>query len=377
MKKMMTGTMVALVGMMAAAEVPTATVTAIGKSITVGGMPVTLDAAYRFAANGGGKTDYDSWVADFVVTFDRTVNPGDVDLYGQMGNLVPWTKQELTTIEANVPTRLIKWDALTYAVISTLGNFDCGAKASVGDLRMTVELRLFDPDGSASVTCASVTHVFRGTGTWFDARIAEYKSWPGDAAKAVGGAWDAGAAALSDVASVDAAGVLDVSAGKGQTLAFNADKAKTPSLDSGRVVIASDMDFSRCEIAEFPSVDPSWKCGVIVGAEEDGPAHYYGLAKCGTTNGWVKLEGPAPTTGTVPLRMTYRRGNGQAVATYNINGTDYTYGTAKDNRGKDVAVTNIAVVASGAVTGVAYGGSGSVESLSAEAAKLGTSVVVK
>jgi len=333
-----------------------------GHSLTLGRL-VPLASVVDGSAKAGVVGNFNQQSS--VTIGDLRLNNGKIT--GASGATLTATKLTVNATEAS-PYE-VNVETGTYKIVGTAVGGGWIAKTGAGTLDLTGlkgDIRVREGKG-----------IVIGPTTWFNAGISEYAKWPSDAAKAVGGAWDAGAAALAEVASVDAAGVLDVSAGKGQTLAFNADKAKTPSLDSGRVVIASDMDFSRCEIAEFPSVDPSWKCGVIVGAEGEGPAYYYGLAQCGTTNGWVKLEGPAPTGGTVPLRMTYRRSNGQAVVTYNINGTDYTYGTAKGQRGKDVAVTNIAVVASGAVTGVAYGGCGSVTALSAEAAKLGTSVVVK
>jgi len=398
MNKMMMGAVGAVVGMTAFGDVvPTAYVSEAGRDIVAQSTHVTLDAAYRFDAWANGvKPDdatrtetyaqwgaYANWNADFIVTFDREVAANTVTLYGRTeayGN--SWVPMPLAVaLPAGAEYGLLK-DGLGATTTPYVGiaervvRFMCGAKnlsrSNVGTA-MSVELRLSDPNSTATLTLLKVSHTFRKA--WFDAKIAEYATWPKDAEKALGGMWDPGTSSLAEVADVYDPGVLDINTQ--YPVVFRPTVPKTVAGDVGSVVISSELDFVRLQRENLPTILPSWKCGAMAVAEGDGTTCYYGMAKCGTTNGWVKLEGPAPVDGTVPLRMTLLRKNGQMVINYNINGTDYTYGTKTVKGKQPVPVKDIPVVASGAVTGIGFGGCGSVTALSAEASKLGSAVYVK
>ena len=238
--------------------------------------------------------------------------------------------------------------------------FNCGAKAAKPEAygtTMTVELRLYNPDNAdESVVCGRFSHRFVKplVPNWFDANISQYVQWPKDAALARGGQWQSGEP-LEDVAAVKKAGVLSVDT---DALEFVAGHSRTLGQSADRAFFSADMDFGVNEQDALPNVDPAWKGGVIRVKEAEGEA-YYGLAKDGDVNVWKKLDGPAPTGGTVRFAMTIRRKAGQPVANYTINGVAYTLNGAK----------NIPVAVSGAVTGVSLGGTGTLTSLSAATEK--------
>ena len=360
--------------------VPTAYVSDAGRTISAEGKRVELDAAYCFDAWPGGvkpssETErqatyeqwgaYANWNADFVVSFDRTIAAESVSLYGQTAVFgTEWVPLPLAkALAANEPYRLLEEGlgrAVPYvAIAEEIVRFMCGVKnfssANAGTT-MTIELRLSDPNSSATRTLAKRTCMFRKVKTpnWFDAKIADYENWPEDAAKAVGGRWQSGEP-LEDVAAVKEAGILSVDA---DALEFVADRSRTLGQSADRAFFSADMDFGVNEQDALPNVDPAWKGGVIRVKEAEGEA-YYGLAKDGDVNVWKKLDGPAPTGGTVRFAMTIRRKAGQPVANYTINGVAYTLNGAK----------SIPVVASGAVSGVSLGGTGTLTSLSAATEK--------
>ena len=127
----------------------------------------------------------------------------------------------------------------------------------------------------------------------------------------------------------------------------------------------SDIDFGVNELGALPKVNPEWKGGVIRVKESDGEA-YYGLAKDGNANVWKRLEGPAPTGGTVRFEMSVWNSGGQTVASYTVGGAAYRL------NGK----TSIPVVASGDVKGVSLGGAGTLASLFAAIEK-GFALMIK
>ena len=368
--------------------VPTAYVSDVGRSITVDGGRVELDAAHCFDAWPGGvkpssETErqavyeqwgaYANWNADFVVSFDRTIAAESVSLYGQTAVFgTDWIPLPIAkALAANEPYFLLKeglGQAVPYvAIAEEIVRFMCGVKnlspANVGTT-MTIELRLKDPNSSATRTLAKRTCTFRKVKkpNWFDARIADYESWPTDAAKAVGGAWSSEDGPLADVAEMKGAGVLSVDA---ESLRFVATKPCPLDEKSGTMRIASDIDFGVNELGALPKVDPKWKGGVIRVKESEGEA-YYGLAKDGNANVWKRLDGPAPIDGTVRFEMTVGCTAGQPVATYTVNGA----ACRLDGR------TSIPVAAYGDVKGVSLGGAGTLASLFAAIEK-GFALMIK
>ena len=381
------GVGLALAGL-AADVVPTAYVSDVGRTITADGGRVELDAAHCFDAWPGGvkpasETErqsvyeqwgaYANWNADFIVSFDRTIAAESVSLYGQTAVFgTEWIPLPIATaLAANEPYCLLKeglGQAVPYvAIAEEIVRFMCGVKnlspANVGTT-MTIELQLSDPNSSATRTLAKRSCTFRAVKkpNWFDARIADYESWPADAAKAVGGEWQSKDEPLDEAAEVTTAGVLSVDAA---ALEFVASRPRTSGDSSGTIRVSSDIDFGVNELSALPAVDSEWKGGVIRVKETEGEA-YYGLAKEGDANVWKRLEGPAPTDGTVRFEMTIARESGQPFATYTIGGTSYRL------NGK----TDIPVVSSGTVKGVSLGGAGTLASLFAAIEK-GIALIIR
>ena len=377
----------ALAGL-AADVVPTAYVSDVGRTITADGGRVELDAAHCFDAWPGGlkpasETErqavyeqwgaYANWNADFVVSFDRTIAAESVSLYGQTAVFgTEWIPLPIAkSLAANEPHRLLEeglGQAVPYvAIAEEIVRFMCGVKnlspANVGTT-MTIELRLSDPNSSETRTLVKRSCTFRKVKkpSWFDARIADYESWPTDAAKAVGGAWSSEDGPLADVAEMKGAGVLSVDA---EALEFVANRPQTLGESSGSVKVTSDIDFGVNELGALPKVNPEWKGGVIRVKESEGEA-YYGLAKEGGANVWKRLEGPAPTDGTVRFEMSIWNAGGQAVASYTVGGTSYRL------NGKTI----IPVVAAGEVKGVSLGGAGTLTSLFA-AIERGIALIIR
>ena len=377
----------ALAGL-AADVVPTAYVSDVGRTITVEGKGIELDAAHCFDAWPGGVKPssemerqaiyeqwgaYANWNADFIVTFDRAIDAESVSLYGQTAVFgTEWIPLPIAkALAANESYCLLEEgldQTVPYvAIAEEIVRFMCGVKnlspANVGTT-MTIELLLSDPNSLATRTLAKRTCTFRKVKkpNWFDAKIAEYTSWPADAAKAVGGAWQTDEGSLDEVAEVRADGVLSVDA---DALEFVATKPRPLAEMSGTMRVSTDIDFGVNERSALPKVDPEWKGGVIRVKEDEGEA-YYGLAKEGQANVWKRLEGPAPTGGTVRFEMSVWNSGGQTVASYTVGGAAYRL------NGKTV----IPVVASGAVKGVSLGGTGTLASLFA-AIERGFALMIK
>lgn len=357
-------------------------------SITVGDTPVSLDAAYCFQVWSGPRPDYPpsedgsftnlrayleskgdvarlahlDWIVDFVIRFDRDVAAGDVALYGQLDPLFPdWVNfneiSSIPSLKANEEFRLLNVDFITYGMaLEMLENFNCGVNSGICGKTMTVDLRLYDPTGeSEPLTIASCKHTFalENRGNWFDAHIAEYRLWPEDVVWAFGGSWSA-SDPLDRAATVMREGELDVCTKDG--LAFVADEARTVGDNPDETVIETEVLMEECAVTNLPSVASSCKGGVLV-AEEDGLCWYYGLAKVGVRNKWVRLDGPGvdPDGDSVHLKMAFRKVAGETLVKYVINGVEYEYAGRSE----------IPVVMNGRVNGVRYIGEGTVYSLCA------------
>lgn len=360
---------------------PTVQVHDSERSITVSGERVTLDAAYCFDAwpDGVRPPDaeqqelqwgaYADWDADFVITFDRPVPAGSVVVYGRTDLFgSEWVPLPIdSALAANEPYCILKDGLLKddeetrvpyVAIAEYVVRFMCGVQStssSNAGTTMTLELQLCDPVSSAKRTLAKRTCTFRAAKTpnWFDARIAEYRDWPVDAIKAVGGAWNQ--LYIDVLASVHDQGSLEVEAA-GIPLAFDAAEAKVLGETAASVTVVSTLDFEEYEKENLPEVDPSWKGGVLV-VREDAGARYYGLVETGGRNAWTRLDGPdAVANGqVVRLEMTLVQKDGRRLIRYRIDGTDYALG----------GNTEIPIAAGQDVSGVLCKGCGTVQALSA------------
>ena len=362
------------------------------RTIAVEGKTVTLDAAYCFQVWDGPKPDYPpsedenltnlreyleqigdearlahfDWVVDFVIRFDKDVAKGDVSLYGQLDPLFPdWVDfNEISTIpslKANEEFRLLNFDFITYGMaLEMLENFNCGVSSRLYGTTITVDLNLYDPAGLAEpLTIASCHHKFErpNLGSWFDAHIADYRSWPDDAGLASGGFWRS-SVSLNDAATVCLPGELEVNTNV--FLEFVANECRPISSKPDETVVEADAELYVCAVTNLPPVSAEDKGGVIV-ATRDGLPFYYGLAKVGSKNEWVELKGPEPDRAFegAHVKMSFRRENGQVLVKYTIDGAEYTYDGSKE----------IPVVANGEVKGVGCSGRGTVYSLFASAPK--------
>ena len=383
----LTAGLLSFLPMFAADIVPTAFVSEAGRAIVVSGERVELDAASCFDAWAGGVKpaetereaayaqwgDYANWNADFVVTFDRAVAAGSVALYGQTVAFgEEWLPLAIEKDLAAGAAHCLLKDGFGVTVpylgiAEEIVRFTCGVKnlsAANAGTTMTIELRLSDPDSTETRTLARRTCTFRKEKkpNWFDARIADYRSWPEDAALAVGGEWRSDEGTLGEVAAVETAGVLSVDATK---LRFAVKRPRPLAEMSGVVRVSGDVDFGVNDAEALPAVEPKWKGSVIRVRETAGDC-YYGLAMDGASNVWKKLTGPAPTDGPVRFEMALWSRAGLPVVTYTVNGADYRL------NGKRV----IPVAASGEVEGVSIGGEGTLTSLSG-AVERGFVVMVK
>lgn len=391
----------------ALADLPPAFVDVIDKEVEVDGKQLSLDEAWRFSAwapgefpsgysiendpdlnqlkeilkNDETRLKYFDWKADFVATFDRDLETNeDVGLYGNLPVLpVGWQSFRKMTFESGKPVYLLRelmdGGNLTYGmVLGGLLSFDCGIKALSGassGAKLTVELRLTDPnDAERFVTLAKRVGKLDlpGAPNWFDACISRYVAWPESASLAYGGDWQAGS--LAEVASVDQAGCLDVDTGSEDALVFAARQAKDLDREFSSVSIASEVDCDGFDSDDLPAVSPEWKGGVIV-VWADNVAGYYGLAKVGERNEWVKLDGPAVRSDGQPVecRMSFSSVGGTLCVSYTIDGCACTYRS----------LTHVPVVGSRQIGGVVYQGCGKVRSLFADAEKTrqGTLLILK
>ena len=324
--------------------------------------------AYLTQAGDIARLEYFDWIVDYVISFDREVPRGGVKLYGQTAAFgEKWYAMDLPTIAANTPYRLLNMDIITYGMaLEMVDRFQCGARSRQFGTTITVELRLFNPQDSAdSVVLARCSHTFRQetSGNWFDACIREYLRWPSDAEMAAGGGWQA-AEPLADVATVERAGELLVATDS--PLRFVADEAKGPGRGEDVVIEATIAPGVRLPDA-LPEIGACGRAGVVAVLEGDG-ASYYGIARLGSTNGWVRLEGPAVdlSAAQVGLRMRFRKTEEGMTVGYRIAGYDFAF----------LGKTEIPVSGAGALGEVAYGGEGAVHSLYASLEKARRGMVI-
>ena len=160
---------------------------------------------------------------------------------------------------------------------------------------------------------------FGRTRPWFDAKIGSYQAWAADAGMAEGGSWKGDRAALENSAALDArgSGLLLLNA---DGLQFEAEKP----VASGTAAVEFDIEADEYDARSLPSVNPADKGGVIAVCE-GGRLFYYGLARQGAANAWVKLEGPdVPPDGKSSVRIAVRTSANGLLANYRINGWTYS-----------------------------------------------------
>ena len=190
-------------------------------------------------------------------------------------------------------------------------------------------------------------------GNWFDAHIGQYEEWPGDAVLSSGGAW---LGESMNQASLWEKGALDIDA-EGNPLVFEASEAKAPGENAETVTVESDVLLDEFELDKLPAVDRRWKGGVVISREDD-VASYYGIAKVGDSNAWVRLEGPTvpEVQQTVRLGMTVGMVGAETCVCYTIDGQMCSYGGR-------VSIPILVQKESRHVSQVMFGGQGTVTRL--------------
>lgn len=117
-----------------------------------------LAASYVFTANNE-ESVYDTWYADYIISFDKNVN--DVTLAGYYAswcdteNGGAWVALPVENIEAGTENGLLQYvleGQLPYSVVrSSVSEFKCGVVDADGDdagTTITVELRLTNPENT-------------------------------------------------------------------------------------------------------------------------------------------------------------------------------------------------------------------------------------
>ena len=183
-----------------------------------------------------------------------------------------------------------------------------------------------------------------------------YASWP-TSATVTGGAWANAAAAEYD-AEVNALVITNCEA----TLTFNLTASK--ALADGEYTVDQRVAFSP--LCDLPEIPDGAKAGLCLFEDDDENLAWYGLAKDGATNAWVKLTAAtAPTVDDVymstnDLRAVFSAAAGTNLVTYIVGGETLTYG--------DKTAIEIAIDSAAKLSSVAYGGSGAVLALTGESA---------
>ncbi|MBQ9227199.1 MAG: hypothetical protein IJ168_00080 [Eubacterium sp.] len=142
---------------------PTATVTEIEA-------PEGLDVAYKYVANNDGSAKYDAYLADFVISFDKDIAAGDVQLGGAYDAYEDgaWqifdcpalaAGQEYHLLSEGVSALLGRDISMTYEEIKdTVQEFRCGvAGLDAAGVTMTVKLNLYETADSEPIEIVSGT----------------------------------------------------------------------------------------------------------------------------------------------------------------------------------------------------------------------------
>lgn len=362
------------------------------KMIDADGESVELNIAYNFQVWSGERPDFPAdedgdfrnlrdyleergdvarlnrldWIVDFVIRFDRDVSVGDVALYGQLDPLFPdWINfneiSRIPALAANEEFRLLNFDFITYGLaLEALENFNCGVSSRLCGTTITVELKLYNPnDRSECETIAGCSYKFvpQNQGSWFDTHVESCAQWPRDADLAFGGYWGSHSL-LAAVASVEGFGCLGIHTDR--WLDFVVTEDRMTGKDLCEVTMELDLESGAFEVDNLPAVASDFKGGVILVCAADG-LRYYGLAKVGTTNKWVELDGPSAANedDKTHLEMVFQRSVDGVIVKYVINGTGYRYG------GK----CEIPIIVAEPIKSVSCVGTGALYSLFASAAE--------
>lgn len=207
-------------------------------------------------------------------------------------------------------------------------------------------------------------------GNWFDAHVGQYEEWPDDAVLAEGGDWRPDG--LSRAALVGT-GVLDIEA-REAPLVFEASAPKALGEDAQSATVETDVVLDEFARDRLPAVNPNWKGGVLV-SRENGVAAYYGLARVGDGNAWVRLDGPAvgEEGRSVRLSVTVKSGGPSACVNYAIDGVACSVaGTA------DIPLV-VTAGAKSVVSRVSFSGLGAVSRLagSTERVRRGVTLILR
>ncbi len=133
---------------------------------------VTLDTAYTFTpVPGAPEAKYANWNADYVVSVNKDLEPGDICLAGQYD----WWSEDWVAyynpvaVAAGEEVRLLKDSRNIYVTYDECCNvvkeFNCGAASNVEGLVAHIELRLYERDARGVetgeyVTAATYTYAF-------------------------------------------------------------------------------------------------------------------------------------------------------------------------------------------------------------------------
>lgn len=206
-------------------------------------------------------------------------------------------------------------------------------------------------------------------GNWFDAHVGQYEEWPVDAVLSEGGEWaDSG----KDCASLWKKGSLEVEA-MGKPLIFGSSDARILGGNARTATVETDVGLDEFEFDKLPEIDSDWKGGVVVSRIND-ESCYMGIARVGTKNAWVRLNGAvAPCDQrTVRLNMMFGIVGNDPYVRYVVDGVVCSFNEA----------TNIPIAVSSwpvNVSQVLFGGQGDVSRLVAsyEEARHGLVLIVK
>ena len=218
------------------------------------------------------------------------------------------------------------------------------------------------------IMCAAVAALFNAfAAEWFDAGISGYGQWPADGSDVVvrgEGTWSGTASAY--IKGSAPAARIDFSQDGEDLLVFTPAVAK--SVEQSNPVVVTSVRFSSSDVpAAFSGVD---KAALTV-VEEEGVAHYYGLAAdpVGGTNRWARLEGATPRPGEdVELAISFAYDDGALCVRYAVDGQVLNLAGSEWIKS--------APTGDGLISAVAYAGVGEIAALHATAQDAGMKTAI-
>ena len=218
------------------------------------------------------------------------------------------------------------------------------------------------------IMCAAVAALSNAfAAEWFDAGISGYGQWPADGSDVVvrgEGSWSGTESAY--IKGSAPAARIDFSQDGENVLVFTPAVAK--SVEQSNPVVVTSVQFSSSDVpAAFSGVD---KAALTV-VEEEGVAHYYGLAAdtVGGTNRWARLEGAAPRPGEdVELAISFAYDAGALWVRYAVDGQVLNLAGSEWIKS--------APTGDGLISAVAYAGVGEIASLHATAQDAGMKTAI-